>query len=309
MEWKSRILSIFVTIAIIVGIGACFIVFLKDDNKHIYAESIEFVSLTGSFEMSIDSQLVIDNTMVKIIPNNQNLVPEFTIKKSGSSVERVITEGKYTFEEIGRYILTCKVKASKKYYLEDTLRINVVQNPTSSTSMYINKLPNIDLYVEGVVKLSSLVQTVCPEDTKVDVVCDKRCSFDNNRLTLLQEGVANIDISLTYDGIKICKTVAINIKPKIEQEDIGLVLTIGSQIVDNNKVEIKLTEFVTGINYYITLEDEQEIECWTYSENLQVIRYNVPLIELLTLRKGEAVLYIRPINYPQLIFEVMITII
>lgn len=310
MKEKYRILSIVgtvVCVAILV-IGLIFVA-NKSKDKVVYATSVSFAGFSSGLEMCIDNELVISRDMVKILPESVTAIPQFTMRKSGDSVEEVIISNKYTFNSAGDYILTCRVKSSKEYYRTDTMLIKVVNNPTTSTNLYIAKIFNYYLYVEDEIDLSHLIETRCPNVTNVVVHCSDHLSYNNSKISVLKAGTATIKIELIYDSVTITDSFTFEVKSKRSSGNVNLVLMNQGQTIPNNTLEVELSNNNILLDYTITNLDTQEIYCWTDSDIIEVINFRCPTIILTPVNVGTAIVYVRVVDYPNLIFEISITIV
>lgn len=311
MKRKCRILSIFVVTVLAAIVLVCVIKTLtKSKKEQIYAEAITFTTDISSMEVCIDNELMVDKSMVQVLPSNCTQKVEFTIMKSSVGVENVIVGNKVSFNDIGKHILTCKIKANKDYYIKDTINITVVETPTSTTSMYIKKLTSKTLYVEDRVLLSSLVDIKCPSLAKIEPNCSEHFMYENGYITAINNGVGTIDIKVIYNNLIIFESVSFVVKPKIIESEIDLILSVDGTVVENNIIETQYSPFNLAINYQLTkTEQNQTINCWCNSSVVEVVSYNSPIIELKILTTGTATIYVSPADYPNIIFEIIVTIV
>ena len=120
MKGICRILSVFATLSILVVGGILLTKALnKPKDNTVYATHISFETLAGSVELYINNNLVLDNNLIKVEPSNCSFSPEITIKKQGEGEECLIIGTKHSFNSIGKYVLTCKIRSSKNYYIQD----------------------------------------------------------------------------------------------------------------------------------------------------------------------------------------------
>lgn len=310
MKVKCRILSMCVVVVLAIAlISGIFITINKNKDKDIYAKSLKFSGLIGGVEIYIENELIIDDNLVTVSPANCSFKPEFSIKKSGDDESVAVDKGKFLFETNGKYTLSCRVKSSKNYYLIRSISITVVDVPTDDTNIYVKKLTDATMYVEDKIDLLSVAEIKCPNSVKLDLICNENISIENNIVTAIKEGLGQIDIVVRYNNISICKTIFIIVKPKLTKDNIELKLTIGGQAINNN-IEIEYSEFNFMMNYELTnLEGNQSINCWTDSNIVSIVSYNSPIIEMLMIDKGKAVVYVSPLSYPEIVFEIVINII
>ncbi|MBQ7880278.1 MAG: hypothetical protein IJ358_00325 [Clostridia bacterium] len=310
MKIKCRILSIaVVAVAAVASIVSAVKISRKTNDRVVYADSISFCGMIGGAEIYIDNELVVDDNLITITPSDCTVTPEFTIKKSGNSEEVEISESKYTFTSAGKYTLACKIKANENYYLKDTIALTVVDNPSTTTSMYIKQENKISLYVDDEIDLSSVAKTICPADATVEISCDENLSINNDIVTAINSGLGKIDVVLKFDNIVVCKTISIIIKPKIIENDIALRLTVGAKKIENDTIEIKHSKLSFTMAYELINIDNQFINCWVNDDVVKILNCNPMIIELLPLEIGETILYISPVGYDSIVFEIVIKII
>jgi len=309
MSMKCRILSIVVIVvgALVacVGIG---IVVNKNNNKKVYATSVHFVGDIGGAEVYIENQIVINKQLVEIKPSNCSFSPVFTIKKQSTGVEEVVKQSRYTFNATGKYIVTCKIKAHKDYYIYDSFSINVVDTITDNTHMYILPKTGNMLYVEDSTTLDQLATIAAPNDVNIQIKCSEHLNYKNNIFTAVKQGWASVDISVNYHCITIIDTVNVSVRPKTIQSNIDLVLTFGGSVVQDNIINISGTEFNVLVDYNLLNIDNQTINCWTDSSVVEIISFNSPTIVLKPKSVGSASVYISPIDHPGVVFEMFINI-
>ena len=307
---KCRILSIFVVGILIIMTTVCgVVIFNKHNDKQIYAKSINFVFISGGIDIYIDNELIINESMVSVSPSNCTFKPEFTIKKRGEENETTIND-KCVFNEEGKFTLSCRIKAGKNYYKYDNLIINVISEPTDDIDMYINKLTFGALYVDNQIPLSSIVEIKSPNNAYIDVQHNTLLEIDENTIKFLQDGIGMLEIYVKCDSLVIYKQILLKINPKIEDENIGLHLSIGGNDVQNNTIEIVHTIFNNTINYeLINCGYNQTINCWTDSGIITIVSYDAPTIVFRSLQTGEAIIYVSPIDYSNVVFEILIVII
>ena len=310
MKEKYRILSIVGTV-ICIAILVVGIIFVanKSKDKVVYATFVNFAGFSGGLEMCIDNELVISRDMVKILPESATAIPQFTIRRSGDSVEETIISNKYTFNSAGEYVLTCRVKSSKDYYRSDTMLIKVVNNPTTSTNLYIAKVFNHYLYVEDEINLSYLIETRCPNVANVVVHCSEHLSYNNSKINVLKAGTATIKVELIYDSVAITDSFTFEVKPKQDNGNVHLVLMDKGQVIPDNTLEVTLSSNNISLEYTISNLDSQAIYCWTDSDKIEVVSFNVPNIVLKPIKTGNLIVYVRVVDYPNIIFEISITIV
>lgn len=312
MKRICRILSIGLGVLLIVILAVSISIIIKksDKNKIIYAETIKFSTQIGSFEMLIDNELVLDVGSVKITPSNCSFQPTFTIKKSTEDDEITIVGNRYLFETAGKYTLYCKVKSGKNYDIKDSMTINVVSHITSNTSMYITKLPLQTFYVDEIVDLALLAEVKAPNSSEVILSGSEHISIQDGNIKAIKDGVATLDIKVSYENISIVETVSFIIKPKIQDTGIDLILSVNGNVLEQNTLEIAYSQFSFAIDYELTnLEHNQNITCWTDSNIINVVSFNAPIIVLKPLNIGTATIYVSPEAHPEVEFEIIITII
>lgn len=307
MKIKCRILSIFATaILSIITLVSIVIIARKEDNTTIYAESINFVDSIRSAEIFIDNKLILNDSLVCIEPDNCTLKPEFVVKKYGSNNEELITDGSYSFPSTGRYTVYCQVKSSENYYKKDNMNLTVVDTPSSTTAMYINPDESITMYNDDEIELSSIVHTHCPSVANMKVTCSEHLNVEDNIITALKEGVGTIDITLSYHNLVINQSFSVVIKPKTVESDIRLKLYSTKPIED--VITINSLECELELCYELLNVDSQQINCWTDSDIFEITSHSAPIITLNPKCSGEAILYISPIDYEDVIFEVVVRI-
>lgn len=312
MKKKCRILLIFVNIIIFAGLGVCLIgIFNKPKAKNIYASSVQFKSSFKTIELYNGNYLEISNNMVNILPSNCTYAPIFTIREYTEKEEtaKIIQLGELSFNTTGRYVLTCKIPTSDKYFTKDNLVINVVDEPKESTSIYINKLQSITMYEEDKINLNTIAKVVCPQSANILVECSPHLSYSNQILTALTAGIGSFKVCVVYDSIIVYKSFNINIKPKLVESDINIILNFKNEIVVNNTIETTLSNRSLSIDYEITnLESNQQINCYTDSNIIEILNFDTPTIVINTLQRGEAIIYVAPLAYPDAIFEIILII-
>ncbi len=309
----SRILSIFVVSIVFLAV-VCISVFIftrPKKDKTQYATDIEFVTMIGEIEISIDNYIVVDDSMVKILPNNCEFDPEFTVKEYGQSEDSavIIDNGKYLFNKECKYTLSCRVKSSAYNYVKDSIVINVVEDITAETDMYILPINYGDIYVEDVVFVNELINIKAPSQAVISIIGSEHFEITENLIKVIDEGDGSLDVYVTYDNFTISTSIEVDVKPKITINNTNIVITYRGNIVDNNIVEVDYTPLSDSFNYKIpNMDTNQEIDCWTDSNLLQIVRYNSPTVVFKTLGVGTANIYISPIKYPNVIFEIIIVI-
>ena len=310
MKNKCRILSVFVVaICCMVAIASIIAIKNKRDNSQVYAQSINFVGIAGGAELYIHNDLHISKNLIMVRPSNCTVQPKFEIKKSGEDDYQSVATGKYSFEKEGKYILVCKALKNKDYYVQDRITINVVEAPDTTTSMYIRSLGKPIIYEQDYILMNDIVEIMCPDTADVNMVCSSNISLNNGIITASEAGYATIEITLKSDNIIISKILPIIIKPKIVASDICLQLSMGTNILTNNEIEISLSKFNYSIIYELLNSDKQLINCWTDSDIVEVVSFNPMIIELKTISKGTAIIYISPLEYPDTIFEFTVKIV
>ena len=306
---RRRILSIaIIAIGVITVASSVIIIACKNHNKPIYATSINYIGSTKGAEILIDNELVLDASLIKIEPSNCTFKPEFSIRKSGENSEKSITESKYTFAQIGTYVLSCKIKAGKNYYINDKITLTVVNNPSETTSMYI--IPNYTkiMYLDDELNLDEFADIVSPTGSKIDVNCTPNVVFRNNKIVATGEGMASVTLTITYDSISVCKAFNIIVRPKIDESEVGLELTIGATPVTNNIININSGDGNIIVDYILTNIDEQEIDCRVDGDAVTVEDCYVPTIILKPEKAGQAILYITSVKCPSVTFEITINV-
>lgn len=295
---------------VILAVSISLIARRSKGSRIIYAETIRFSSTIGSFEMLIDNELIVDAGLVQITPSNCSFQPMFTIKKSTEDSEIAIVGNKHSFETAGSYTLYCKIQSNENYYITDSINIKVVSNPTKDTSMYINKLPLQTFYVDDIIELEKLAEIYAPNSSSVALAGDEYTTIEDGTIKAIRDGVAILDIKVTYENITIVETISFIIKPKIQDTGVDLILSINGNILEQNNIEIPYSQFNFAINYELTnLEQNQNINCWTDSDIVGVVSYNSPIIILKTLGIGTATIYVSPTLHPEVVFEIIVTII
>jgi len=309
MNIKCRILSVFIVIisAVVISISTI-VINHKQDNETIYAESINFVGNISAADIYINNALVIDNGLINVEPNNCTLKPELEIKKRGGE-SKSISMGKYYFDEEGIYTLTCKALKNKAYYIKDTIKITVVESLNEDVSMYIKHKSNNIFYVEDTINLSQVAEIVGPENAEMDLRCSTNLLLNNHEITAIGEGYAKIDVILSYNNIKILNTIPLIIRPKAEGSDILLKLTSYGDVLQENEIQITKSKFNFAIVYELIGIDKQQINCWTDSDIIQIISFDSMMIEVKTFSVGDAVIYVSPVDYPQVVFEIVVKIV
>ena len=310
---RSRILSIFVVSVLAITCIALIIWnIVKANGKNVYAKTINFVTNVGSIEIYKENSLLIDTSMVKVSPSNCNFDVEFTIKKYNEKDEdaKVVDIGKYKFSASGKYILSCRVKSSKDYYIKDSILVTVVNTPSTTTQMYIIKKPSRFLYVDEVIDVNTLAEISRTTTAKVDFKCSEHLVVDNEKIKVVKEGTGSIEVSINYENIVITDIIYFSIQPKIVENEIELILSLDGTVIENNTFEVEYSMFVYILNYEIyPLYNNQQITCWTNSDIIQITSYNSPTIMFNTLGVGKAVIYVSSVEYPSIVFEIEINII
>lgn len=311
MKTKSRILSI--SVISILLLAACIVVIVvakSNTDKPQYATSIEFASISGSVEMYIDNKLIIHEDLVEVSPLNCTFKPEFTIKKSGNSESVSVTAGGYVFSSSGKYTLECKVKSSKSNYIKDSIIITVVDTPSENTVMYIKSLPIGTFYIDDKLNINEIIETKHPSSAEIRITCSENIEYKDGEICAKDCGFAKVEIRLIYDGIIIVKDVELNIMPKLNKEDFEFKLSVGGSVLETNKIQVNISQFNFVINYELLyMDDEQEILCWTTGESVEIISFNAPTIIFKTLNTGETIIYVSPLDYPSVVFEILVSIV
>jgi len=303
------------SIALGVVLGAILVVILfrvfnKSNNKTVYAESINFTTKVGSFNVIIDNALILNDNIVEITPTNCAFKPIFTIKLDGSDEETLINGNCYIFDTLGKHALIAKVQSGDNHYIKDSIYINVTNTPSENTSMYIGNLLKTSMKVGDKLDINTLLDIKYPTSANLKVECNDNIEVAQNQIIAINEGMANINVYITYDNITISKNISFNIKPKEEIGDIELILWIDNEEVDCNNVQIEYSPTSTLINYELTnLGENQDIYCWTESNIIQVSSYFTPTIIIKPLSTGEAVVHIRSLHDSNVEFDIIISII
>ena len=276
----------------------------------VYAESINFTTKVGSFNVIIDNVLILNDNIVEITPTNCAFKPIFTIKLNGADDETLINSNQYVFNTAGKHTLIAKVLSGENYYLRDSIYITVTNTPTATTSMYIGNLLQTSMKVGDKLDINTLLDLKYPTSANLKVECNDNIEVAQNQIIAINEGMANINVYITYDNITISKNLSFNIKPKDEDSGIELILWIDNEEVDYNNVQIEYSPTSTLINYELTnLGDAQDIYCWTESNIIQVSSYFTPTIIIKPLSMGEAVVHIRSLHDSNIEFDIIISII
>lgn len=306
---RCRILSIvIIAISIISVVISIIMIANKNKDKPVYATSINFVGNLKGAEILIDNDLVLDTRLIKIEPSNCSFKPEFTIRKSGDTSEKNITTSTYKFTEEGRYVLNCKIKAGKNYYIDDKITITTVNIPSETTSMYI--IPNTTkvMYVDEVLKFDKFVKISAPTNAKLDITYTNHITMVDNNIIALNDGMAIVNLTLTYDNLSITKSFDIIVRPKTHESSIGLELTIGINAITDYVVNISNSNMNIILGYTLTNTDNQLINCWTESNIIEIEKYTPDGIVINPKSSGTAIMYISPEDYPSRVFEITINI-
>ena len=308
MKNFCRILAICVASVVLVIAGILVVNALRQPKgKILYATDVEFLTLSGGMEMLIDNDLVLDQSMVKISPQNCEFAPEFTVKKFGAIKESSVTDGKVVFTETGRYTISCKVKSSESNYVVDKITIKVVDEPNDSTAMYVTKL-DFDIKVGQSIALNEVAQ-IYPMGKVSKIVCSENVEYSNETVTAINLGDATIDIFVTSDNLTISKRICFTVAEGVGVGDVGLKLKIGETEIVDNIVEIEMSNFNFAISYEIVGIDTQNILCSTDGDILSVISYNAPEIILKPLNLGETMIHIVLVEDESIQFDIVIRII
>lgn len=308
MKLKCRILSIIVTSALFIATLICCIIALnKQKDEIVYADNVCFDGIIGGIELYIDNDLLLSDNMVKVEPSNCTKQPLFTIKKYGDDNETQITNNKYTFDDIGRFILKCKIPSSEKYYVTDTISITVVDSPTDNTYMYIDAKDKL-MYVDDVISLTDLATIVAPNNADINISCSKNLQIIDNNIVAINTGSGSVSIVIEYNNIKIHKTFNIVIKPKTVASDIQLRLYYGASVLTNNIMEINSLEYDVAINYMLLNIDNQLVNCWTSDNVVEIISSNPDALIIRPKTCGETIVYVSPLEYENIVFEVIIKV-
>ncbi|MFQ6723999.1 MAG: hypothetical protein ACLRFE_01510 [Clostridia bacterium] len=295
-------------LGVVIAIGK---IVTKPKDETNYAETITFNALAGNMDLYIYNDLIVSEQMMTITPKNHDYEPEFTIRKYGDNENEAtsINAGNLSFEEEGEYVLACKIKANQYGYIEDTIIINVISELEQNTKMYLGDKKSVVLYEDGEYNIEDLVNIKYPIGTSIDIKCSEHFAVNGKLITALNEGVANMEVILTYDNISICRTFLFKVNAKILPETINLILNLNDTPLKENKLEINLASPNISVNYLLTnLPMNQQINCWTDSDKVMVLPSGEPTIVLRGLKVGEAVVYVSSVEYPQLIFEILVTI-
>lgn len=311
MKKICRILSI--VAVLVVGIVATILVvkaFNKSKDREIYATSVNFKTNAGAVEIYRENEIVLSKDLVTIKPADCALMPEFWFKKYGQSGETLIKGTTHKFEDSDKYILICRVKSGDTYYVEDRLTIDVVDTPRETTSFYIQKLNVNNLYIDEDVSLDKIVHIKQSSNSSVTVDCDEYVEYNNGILTPRKQGDSKITVILKDNNISICHKISLKINPSVVNAEVELQLTMGGQVLSGNVVEKQYSQFNFDIGYtLINLDRNQSIDCWTDSDVVEIVKYNSPTIRLRPLCRGTAVIYVVPVERPDLTFEIIVSII
>ena len=311
---SSRILSVFVILVCVVVaiiLGAIFFV-VPQKPKDVHAKSINFVTKSGGFEICKSNEILVDYYIVEISPSNCTFKPEFLLKRTGEKDEDAlgVALGNMTISEIGSYELICRAKSGKNSYVKDRVKIKVVDEPGENTGMYISKKNPAGIYVDDSLNIDEVIHTISPIGAQLAISTSPHFVLDGQTLVAMMEGLATVDIRLSYDGITIVDQFMYTIKPRKSESANQLILTVNGTMLDNNEVQVEYSTFNQSISYYITNLYSQEVECYTDSELISIKnRYNFTTIIFTTLGRGEAIIYVSPTDFPQLRFEILIRIV
>ncbi len=282
----------------------------KPRDKEIYATSVKFKTTAGAVEIYSQNKIVLSKDLVTIKPADCTLVPEFWFKRYGQSGETQISETTHKFEDEGKYILICRVKSGDTYYNEDRLTIDVVDTPRETTSFYIQKLNVSNLYIDEDIALDKIVGIKKSANSSITVECDENLKYNNGIITPLKQGDTKITIVLKDNDITICQEISLKINPSVVNAKVELKLTLGGQVLSDNVVEKKYSQYNFDIGYtLVNLDRNQAIDCWTDGDVVEVIKFNSPTITIKALRKGTTTLYVVPLERPDLTFEIIVSII
>lgn len=311
MKKICRILSI-VAMVVIATVATILIAkaVQKPKNKDVYVTSVSFKTSAGAVEIYRENKIVVSKDMVNIKPANCTVEPEFLFKKYGQSGETEISGNAHKFEDEGKYILICRVKSGDTYYKEDRLTIDVVNTPRETTSFYIQKLNVSNLYIDEDISLDKIASIKHSSNSRIAVDCDEHVQYNNGVITPLKQGDSKINVVLQDNYITICQEISFAVKPSVINAEVILKLTVGDEVLANNVVEKQYSEFSFDIGYtLVNLDRNQAIYCWTESDVVEVIKFNSPTIRLRALGKGSATVYIKPIERPDITFEIIVNII
>lgn len=311
MSLKCRILSIFV-VPIILSAVIAFIIYIfnKPNTENVYATSIKFTPMASTIEVYKLNELIIDSNIVEVKPSDCSFAPKFTLVKYGQDEAETIALGKLNFATAGKYTLTCSIPSSEKYDIEDSLIISVLDAPDENSLLYITQFDKPTIYVEDSISINSFAKIIYPKTSYVNISPTDNISVNNNIVTALKDGTGFIDITITYDNISIYYKLKLFIKPKLTENNITLTLSLKGEVIKDNTIQLEYSNFSFSLNYEISnLETNQEISCWTTSPLIKVISFDTPVIVLKTLGVGEAIVYISPKAYPDIVFEIVLIIV
>ena len=311
MKKICRNLSIVALVVIGITTAILIIVALrKTKDKEIYATDVNFKTMAESIEIYGENKIVVSSDLVNIKPANCTVEPEFLFKKYGQSGEIEIKDNYHKFEDVGKYILICRVKSGESYYVEDRLTIDVVNAPRETTSFYIKDVGVINLYLDESVELEELVTIKRGNNSSIEMIHNERVKYENGIINPIMEGACETAILLKDNNIVICQEITINVKPSVINAEVKLELTLGGEILESNVVEKQYSQFYFDIGYtLVNLDRNQAVECWTESSVVEVVRFNSPTIRLKPLSRGIAIVYVKPVERPDLIFEIIVSII
>lgn len=311
MNKLCRNLSIWiVAVLFVIGIICGIKIFAKQKEASIYATDISFSTTVGSFEMLVDNMLIIGDDAITITPSNCSFKPRLMLQKENAE-DSIIVNNKIRFETSGKYTLYCIVPRNNEYNVSDSITINVVNSITEDTSVYIKKLPSQEIHVGDVLNVEDLVELKGPTSSQIIVSSSDSCAeITDGNIKAIKDGVANLEIFLTYDHITILKQILITISPKVEDSGIDLILSVNNNVLNTLVIEMEYAPYSFAINYELTnLEYNQNINCWTEGDVVEVVLYDSPIIILTPLSAGQTTVYVSPEDYPSIVFEIIVRII
>ena len=310
MKFKTKILSITLIMVTTLVCVACYFCAINRDRatQPIYAESIHFTDGAGGFELLMDNELILDDSLLTISPSNCSFAPEYSISKYGdkSSTNIEHTESRYKFNSVGKYIIKCKIKSGKyeSSYTSTTTTINVVAEPTNSTNMYIKPTSKKSISLGDRIALSDLVNIVYPQQAELNIITSKNLDMVNGEISALTEGSASITIYLRLFNIFLCYNLNVEILPKAELTEQDIQFTLGNNVYYNGDEVCLTSSNIYSLSYELLNCSNQQTTCIANNQNLSILSQESPIILIKPIHFGKTTLYLTPIESPNTTFKI-----
>lgn len=313
MKGKTKILSTIMTcVTVVVSIVCYFVAINKNKSKQVvYAESVCFTNGVGGCELFIDNELILDSSLVTIVPANCSFQPEFSVVKYGSDSNDIIKTGThYKFKSTGKYIVKCSVKSGEydTSYTSATMTVKVVDEPTL-TNMHILPTTNSAIDVGQSIDISTFANITYPDEAKISITTSQHLRYSNGNITALKGGKASVEITLKLFNIFIYHKLNIDVIGEIMPQSYDIKFTFGQDIYYNNdEIKISLSSNSYALGYQLLNFKNQQIICSTNNNNIVILISEAPFIVFQTLNAGRVTIFITPIENPSATFEVYLII-